>query len=210
MLIPSVVPEVKRDEIGAALLQQMQRVSGAPCDAAEGVAALAKLAARLPGPKGPGRLVVLRDGVRGTAHIPGGTLLLSQNLIETYDEPDIVAGHIVAERLRMEGRDPLADLLAESPVWASFRLLTTGVIEDATLAAYAEHMLTAPQVSLDNETLLVGFAAYEINSTPYAYAVDPTGESTLPLIEADPFAQSAAPPILSDADWLRVQGICSG
>jgi hypothetical protein len=101
-------------------------------------------------------------------------------------------------------------LLGESPVWASFRLLTTGEIEDATLAAYAEHMLTAPQASLDHETLLVGFAAYEISSTPYAYAVDPTGESTLPLIEADPFAQSAAPPILSDADWLRVQGICSG
>ena len=49
----------------------------------------------------------------------------------------------------------------------------------------------------------------EVSSAPYAYALDLTGETTLPLIEADPYAGSATGrQVLRDGDWVRLQGIC--
>ena len=122
----SIVPQVKRTEIGAVLFEHVQRVTGPACAAPEGRAVLQRLAARLPGDPTPGQLHVMRDGVPQSAHLPGGTILIHRNLVEDFTEPDVVAGFVVAERLRAEARDPLAELLEASPIWSSFRLLTTG------------------------------------------------------------------------------------
>ncbi|MEQ8292567.1 MAG: hypothetical protein RIA08_10205 [Roseovarius sp.] len=206
----TVVPEVKRAEIGAALFRHIQQETGPPCTTPEGRAALDKLAQRVPGPDGPGYLEVMREGIDGTIHLPGSTILIGRGLVEQYDEPDVVAGYLVAERLRAQARDPLAQLLEASSVWASFRLLTTGDIDDGTLDAYADTLLDSPGMSLETETLLAGFEAWSVRAAPYAYARDETGESTLGLIEADPFADGAPPALLSDSDWLRLQAICSG
>lgn len=204
----SIVPEVKRAEIGAALFEQVQRVTGPPCDAPEGQEVLMRLAKRLPGDPVPGQLHVLRDGVSQTAHLPGGKILINSDLVEDYTEPDVVAGFVVAERLRAVERDPLIDLLEASPIWSSFRLLTTGALSEGTLEAYAEKLLTAEKRPLAADTLLKGFEAASLRATPYAYAVDITGEKTLSLIEADPFATSPPEPVMNDADWLQLQAIC--
>lgn len=207
----SVVPDVRRAEIGNQLMTQVQRIAGPACQAAEGRAALTRLARRLPAPGGgTGALEVMRDGARSTVSLPGGTILIHRELVEDYEEPDVVAGYIVAERLRAGLQSPLADLLDHAGVWVTLRLLTTGEIEADVLADYARSLLTSPRARLPDDTLLKGFEAWGVRSTPYAYAMDITGESTLPLIEADPFATEAPEPLLSDADWLRLQGICGG
>jgi hypothetical protein len=206
----NIVPQVKRAEIGAALFEQVQRVTGPPCSAPEGRAVLQRLAARLPGTPEPGQLAVMRDGVATTVHLPGGTILINRALVEDFTEPDVVAGYILAERLRTELQDPLANLLEASPIWSSFRLLTTGRMGDDTLAAYAEILLTTPQLELSDDDLLQGFEAASLRATPYAYAVDITGEKTVSLIEADPFATSPPAAVMNDADWLQLQAICEG
>lgn len=206
----TAVPEVRRAEIGAALFRHIQRVTGPPCHTTDGRAALNRLARRVPAPGGPGHLAIMRDGVRGTVTLPGGTILIDRSLVEDYDDPEVVAGFLVAERLRGEMHDPLAELLRQSPLWASFRLLTTGGLDDATLARYGERLLTRPASALDRETLLARFEAAAVRATPYAYALDISGEATLGLIEADPMAGKEAAPVMPDADWLRLQGICGG
>lgn len=206
----SVVPDVKRAEIGAALFRQIQRVTGPPCRSPDGRAALDRLAARLPAPEGPGHLAVMRDGVRSTTHLPGGTILIDRALVEDYDEPDVVAGYLVAERLRAEAGDPLSELLEAIPVWSSFRLLTTGELNDDTLRSYAETLLTKPAAVVTDQALLAGFEAWSVRATPYAYAVDISGESTIGLIEADPFADISPEAVMEDSDWLRLQAICGG
>ena len=206
----SVVPDVKRADIGTALLERLQRVTGPICHSPEGRAALARLARRLPNETGPGRLEVVRGGVRTTVHLPGGTILINRALVEDFEEPDVVAGYIVAERLRAQANDPFEGLLDHAGLWATLRLLTTGELEPATLDAYAQHLLTAPPNRLEDGALLRGFETFGVRSTPYAYALDISGETTLGLIEADPFAGTAPEPVLSDADWLRLQGICGG
>lgn len=206
----TVVPQVKRAEIGAGLFRHIQQQTGPPCSTPEGRAALDKLARRIPGPTGPGHLEVMRDGVEGTVDLPGSTILIGRPLVETYDEPDVVAGYLVAERLRAREKDPLAQLLEASSVWASFRLLTTGEMDDGTLKAYADTLLTRPEMPLATDTLLDGFESWSVRATPYAYARDKTGETTVGLIEADPYAAEAPPALLSDSDWLRLQAICGG
>ncbi len=201
----SIVPDVKRAEIGADLFEHLQRVTGPPCDAPDGRRALDRLAQRLPG---DGKLYVTRDGVDQTAHLPGGTILIQRALVEDYMEPDVVAGFVVAERLRMDTQDPLAKLLDAAPIWSSFRLLTTGALGDRTLSHYAETLLTTERPDMSDVALLARFEAASLRSTPYAYAVDITGERTLGLIEADPFAASAPDPVMNDSDWLRLQAIC--
>jgi hypothetical protein len=61
---------------------------------------------------------------------------------------------------------------------------------------------------VDDELLLARFEAAAVRSTPYAFALDPTGETTLGLIEADPVPLAVAAPLMPDADWVSLQGIC--
>ena len=206
--VVSVVPDVKRAEIGQALMQNMQRITGPACDGAGGTDALRQLAKRLPGSNGPGQLMIVRNGVNGAVHLPGGTVLLNRALVEDHEEPDVVAGYIIAERLRAEVFDPLDRLLAHGGFWSSFRLMTTGDLRPETLQSHARDLLTNPSEPIPDAVMLAGFEAWSVRSTPYAYAVDISGESTLGLIEADPFAGVATDPVLSDANWVRLQGIC--
>ena len=206
----SVVPQVKRAEIGAALLANIRRVAGAPCETPDALPALAHLSARLPSPRGASQIVVLRGGVTTAAHLPGNVILLGKPLFEDFEEPDVAAGYIVAEHLRAEIEDPLHRLLDSAGFLATVRLLTTGSLTPEMLQAYTETLLTAPPVPLSDDTLLAGFRVWKVRSTPYAYALDITGESTLGLIEADPFATSAPDRLITDADWLRLQNICGG
>jgi hypothetical protein len=206
----SVVPDVKREEIGRALLAQLQRITGPACEGNGGKAVLASLAKRLPAAKGPGLLIIVRDGVKSTIHLPGGIIMINRALVEDFDEPDVVAGYIATERLRATGHDPLADLLDFNGLWSSFRLLTTGRLSDKSLQSYAQHLLAKDVAALSQEVILAEFSNLSLRSTSYAYALDMSGETTLGLIEADPFAHTASEAVLTDTDWLRLQGICGG
>lgn len=204
----SVVPLVKRAEIGQALLGRITRVSGQPCADPAGVAALSHLSARVLGPDGA-RLVVLPAGIVDTAHLPGRTILLNRALVEDPEDPEVTAGFVLVEAERARAKDPLEALLLHAGIWSSLRLLTTGALTDEVLDAYAEYLVTAEQAPLPDTTLLDAFKAAELRTTPYAYALDVSGEATLGLIEADPYSTTPKP-ILSDGDWLRLQAICGG
>ncbi len=204
----AVVPPAKRAEIGADLLAAVGRVSGQPCTTPGGQQALEALARRLAGDgKAPPRLVVLPGGVASTAHLPGGIILINRSLVEDHDDPRVPAGHVLAEMLRAGSRDPLEAMLARLGVRATLHLLTTGDLDPAALARYGEEALPEEPAPLPPEVLLPAFGARAFSSTPYALALDITGETTLPLIEADPYRQGGRP-VLGDDDWVSLQGIC--
>ncbi|MCV2882905.1 hypothetical protein [Actibacterium sp. XHP0104] len=204
----SVVPPSVRAEIGQSLLRQISTLSGAPCSAPAGNRALARLSQKLTG-LGNG-VVVLPGGITVSNHLPGGTILLNRALVEDYEDADIVAGFILAETERMAAQDPLDRLLRQAGTIASFRLLTTGTLPDKALAKHAHSLVAAQPAPVDDAALLARFAEAQVPSTPYAYAVDISGETTLSLIEADPMRGQSRLPVISDSDWVRVQGICGG
>ena len=204
----SVVPFSKRVEIGQMALADLGRVAGQPCGTILGLRALGRLSDRLFG-KDAARLVVLRDGVAPAAHLPGRIIVLHRDLVERPDGPELAAGYALAERARALDQDPLVPLLRYAGLHATFRLLTTGNLPEASIAGYGERLVTSKPAPIKDATLLSLFAAAEVSSAIYAYAIDPTGETVLGLIEADPFRTIRPRPVLPDGDWVSLQAICS-
>ena len=202
----SVVPEIKRQEIGRQILGRIERVTGRACAPEESLPALNRLAQRT----GVRRVVVLPGGIAESLHLPGGIVVLNRTLIEDHEDPAVAAGHILLERARAEAKDPLAELLDHAGPVASFRLLTTGQMTPESLDRYAETAMSAPRPALADDAVLAVFAQAAVPSSPFAYAQDVTGESVLGLIEADPMTGRTLEPVIPDRDWIRLQGICDG
>lgn len=201
----AVVPEVQRKALGAELLARVERVAGRACQSRETPPILAQLARRT----GAEKVLVLREGLADSLALPGGIILLNRAYVEDYEDPAVAAGAILVERARAKTKDPLSGLLDEGGIFTSFRLLTTGQVDQSTLDRYAERSLASDRPKIADEVVLAEFAAAAVPSTPYAYAQDVTGETTLGLIEADPLPRgSAARPVLSDRDWVQLQNIC--
>ena len=202
----SVVPDIKRQEIGAAILDRIERVAGRACSTSSTIPVLDHLAKRT----GGGQLIVLPAGVRDSLHLPGGIVLLNKALIEDFEDPAVVAGFILAERARAAQHDPLEVMIETTGLITAFRLLTTGLLSPQAIDIYAERVLVADPRPLSTDSLLRAFSAAQVSSTPYAYAVDVTGETTLDLIEADPMSGQSPSPVLPDREWVILQSVCGG
>ena len=204
----SVLPPATRAKIGGLALDDLARLTGAPCDNPGGVQALKHLALRIFGPADTPRLVVVRAGLEGALALPGNRIVLSEALIAVADGPEVAAGHALAEALRTDLADPVIPLLRHAGTFATFGLLTTGSLSAAAVQGHAEALLRRATAALPDEALLERFRGAEVPSGPYAYALDPTGESVLGLIEADPWPKGPPRPLLSQEDWQRLQAIC--
>lgn len=200
----SLVPLGARDAIGRALLSEAEVLAGAPCSSPAGDRALGKLSERL----FPGRdvqLVVLPSALAETAHLTDGTLLIGHRLVEDHETPDVLAGYLTAEQIRHASQDPLARLLANVPFRASLALLSTGRVRDVDVKRMAEWLIAATPAPVADADLIGAMAEMQIPTTPYAYARDISGETTIALIEA---SSAATTPVLDDTDWIALQRIC--
>lgn len=200
-----LVPQVKRAALGRDLLGRIERVAGTACTERNGAAALDRLARRL---GVAGRVIVLPAMTRPSLHLPGGLIVLDHSVVEDFEEPDVAAGYILTEATLRGETDPLDDLLGAVGLRENFRMLTTGDIAQSALDGYAEMLMTRSSRAPEPEAQLARFRTAEVRSTPYAFALDATGERTLPLIEGDPMSGQETQPLMSDADWLRLQNIC--
>jgi len=203
----ALLPEASRAEIGTRLLQEIGRLAGPICTNPRGSTALNRLARRTFGEGAP-RVALLPSSVPETLALPGGILVANAGLVEDHETPEVLAGYLLAEDVRRAETDPMLTLLTEAGLGATFRLLTTGHIAQDPLHAHAASLLSRDTPSVADTPLLTGFEAAGISSQPYAFARDPTGESVLALIEADPMRAQAPAPLLSDADWVSLQDIC--
>ena len=204
-----VVPASKRAEIGATLLGHAQRVTGSSCRNPLGLAALETLRERLfPGTNAP-HLLVVPDGIKGAMPLPGNIILLNRQIIEQTEDPAVTAGYVLTARSIALAHDPLEAMLKAAGLRSTLTLLTTGNLPADLLRDYAEALVTAPGQAPDLGQQLDLFEAAEIPTEPYALALDPSGETVLDLIEADPLSGERGPVVLSDGDWVALQGICS-
>ncbi len=203
----SVVPPATRAEIGRMALEDMIRLSGMPCEQPLGARAVERLTARIFGAEAA-PLLVMPEALTTSAHLPDGRILLSRAMIERQDGPEAVAGYALEEAARMAEVDPLIPLLDYAGTSATFRLLTSGALPEEAVEGYAAQMLRETPAPVAEDRLLGAFEAAGISSSPYAFARDASGESVLPLVEADPFRAGSPEPVLTDGDWISLQGIC--
>ncbi len=205
-----VVPAAQRAEIGQRVLDDLARVTGAPCDNQLGLQALAGLAERVFGPVDTPILYVMPEGVDHPLHLPGDVIILPRRLVEQANGPEALAGAALVERLRSRATDPIVALLDHAGLSATFKLLTTAGLGDAAITGYGEAALRARPSPLPDATLIAAFTTAQIPATPYAVAVDPDGLVTGGLVSGDPYKGLAPSPLIPDESWVALQGICSG
>lgn len=204
-----VVPFETRAQIGKQVLAQISRLSGNVCKTPAGNRALSRLETRLKvNPRG--QIAILPGGIAKSAHLPGSIVLLNRALLEDHELPEVAASYVMVEILRIQKRDPMLDMLQFVGGIASFRLLTTGALDDTSLRNYAQFVLTAKRDLPPFADILAALKEARFSSAPMAYEIDISGETTLPLIEADPFRNINYPRLISDADWISLQSICGG
>ncbi len=205
-----VVPVSKRAEIGSALFDEMRPLTGSACSSDVANEALNRLRLRVLGADSRTRIVVVRAGVRTVLALPGGILLINPSLVEDYEDPAVLAGFLLEGLAHASAEDPLGKLLEHAGLITTLTLLTSGDLPRSALRSFAEEILTLDVPRPDTDLLLALFDSARVPTGPYAYALDVTGETTLDLIESSPQSTVGAAPILSDRDWVALQGICGG
>lgn len=201
-----VAPAAKRAEIGRAILADIGRSTGNPCHSTGGDEALIALADRLPG---AAQVAIVPRRLETGLHLPGNLVVVGRRAITGPDTPEVIAGMVIATEAADAGQDPLLPFLKWAGPVAAARLLATGSLPAGTEEGYGRLLLEATPATASPEALLTAFAAAGVSSTPWAYAMDPSGESVLTLIEGDPFKGQPAPrPVLDDAQWIALQDIC--
>jgi len=204
----SVLPAATLQAIGAAALEDVQRLTGSPCSSPLGTFALTELGDKLFG-KHDSQILVMREGVETATHLPGGVILIGRRMVEDKNGPEALAGLAIMERLRAEVRDPIMPILRHAGLIATFRLLTTGTLPKDAVAGYGEAILRETPVAISVDDALTRFRDVGVTSSPYAYLIDPAGRSTEPLIAGDPFKGLIPIPLMPDGDWVSLQEICS-
>ena len=205
----AVVPMSKRAEIGAILLGQVQRLTGPRCRNENGVTALETMRTRLLGREAEGQVVVLPQLAQGALALPGGIVLIDRRIIENAQDPAIPAGYIVAAALGRAEIDPLAAVLKSAGIGKTVGLLTTGDLPPESLVDYAREITESEPHFPKDKSLIAAFKFAQIPTGPFALARNETGR-TKTLMQNDPYAERDEPEILSDGDWVRLQGICNG
>jgi hypothetical protein len=198
------VPQTEREAIAQSVLTDLSTLTGAPCAAAAGSAALAGLGDRLLG-QGH-RIVILRAGLTAPLALPDGSVALPVAMLG-HDSPHLLAGAALAARQQAAVDDPLIPVLSHAGVGATLRLMTSGRLPVGAIAGYGEVVLRQAQAAPDNLPLLAAMQAAGVSPAPYGWWRDPTGVSTLTLIEA---ARGTEAPLMSPADWQALRTICDG
>jgi hypothetical protein len=204
----SLLPDASRTVIGEQLLMEIAQLAGPTCTNPRGATALNRLSRRV-FPEGTSpRMAVLPSAIPETLALPGNIFLVNAELAEDYETPEVLAGHLLAEEVRRQTEDPLLTLLSEAGLIVTLRLLTTGQVDEDAIHRHAAWLLSATRGPVPQDPLLRLFAAANLSTEPYAFALDVSGETVLGLIEANPMRGTQTAPLLSDADWVSLQDIC--
>ena len=206
----TMLPAPTRAELGQDALADLTRLTGSPCAGKPGMAALAALEDRLDSTGAPLRIVIVREALAQPLHLPGGIVVLPDAVLQAAASPDVIAGHLLAERQRAVAEDPVLAVLRHAGLLPTLHLLTQGSIDPEAVSGYGQTLLTQAPAAVADEPLLALFAAAGISSAAYAFALDASGETTLGLIEADPSRNGSAPAVLDADAWQDLKAICKG
>jgi len=198
--------DLRRAQVGAAVLGHLQASTGPACRGAQGRAALQTLQTRLFGMNRTGQVIVLPGVLPGPASLPGNLSVIDRATLVRYDDPFVTAGDIVAARTRDD--DPVQDILRHAGLRATVHLLTSGALPDSALASYAAYLLDQGQPPVTEPQLIAAFGAAKIPTAPYAELRTARGQNGARLMTAKPLGGSEPQPVLTDSAWLQLQSIC--
>ncbi|MCB2109798.1 MAG: hypothetical protein H6895_05620 [Defluviimonas sp.] len=136
------LPPAKTHEIGTAALDDLARLTGAPCDAPEGTAVLARLATALLGDGG--RIAVLPQALDQVTALPGTLVVVPRDRLETAAGPEPLLAAIAAAAPPPGRRDSTREALRYAGLMATLNLLTSGELPAGALKGFGERLLRRP------------------------------------------------------------------
>ena len=93
---------------------------------------------------------------------------------------------------------------------AAVSMLTSGELDARAIAGQGTALLLRPAPRPDDNALLDRMREAGVPSAPYARSLDPSGETVLALIEAEPFRAVDPPePLMSEGELVQLQQVCS-
>ncbi|MEL6337087.1 MAG: M48 family metallopeptidase [Pseudomonadota bacterium] len=206
------------------------------CGESEGTAALQKMEDRVMGDLElpyPLRVDVLDHPLVNAVAMPGGRVILFRGLIDESETPEEVAGVLAHEIAHVVHRDPTVGVLRTAGTAGIFSLVLGDLFGAGVIAAAGEAMLNASyqreaELRADN-TAIQMLADAGLPSDPFAgfferlrekhgdtplvmryFASHPELEGRAERARAgDTLEGSDFVPVLTDRDWVALQGICS-
>ena len=202
----TVLPKVKRVQLGDALAQRIGQLAGPYCSSPEGTHTAQQLADRLNTDRTL-PLLVLRGQRTLPITLPGGKIILFENMLTASDDPAVTAGYILSALAAFDHRDPLRAYLEQAGPFTALSLVASNNLSKTQVDQLAKIALSQPLTPPPQTALLNLFSTSKISSSPFARVK--AGTEVQGLIAQDPFLTGSPYPILADGAWLGLQAICS-
>ncbi|MFS4437288.1 hypothetical protein ACMA5I_03640 [Paracoccaceae bacterium GXU_MW_L88] len=208
----NAIPESRAERFGTDVLSEISAGRGV-CKSTDGIAALRKLMARLPGALGK-KIAVLPLGDAPSATLPGDIILLNSALLETLETPEAFAGFALDAMIRAEERPAFDAMLREAGPMTTARVLFTGDLPKnaAKNAAFQIKNAAPPLEPVDDEKLLDALALAKLPSLPFAEALLKEGAAATrveAIRDGDTVGEAEFDPAINDSEWVALQGICN-
>lgn len=205
------------------------------CQGEEGRAALDRMRDRLTGSLElplPLQIDVLNHPLVNAVAMPGGRIILFRGLIDKADTPEEVAGVLAHEIGHVVHRDPTVGVLRTAGTAGIFSMLLGDLVGAGIIAAAGEQALNASYQreaeARADRTALELLAEADLPSVPFAMFFERMREEygDTPLVlkyfashpglagraegarASDTIAGRTFDPVLTDRDWVALQGIC--
>tara|TARA_R110002096_G_scaffold22170_6_gene71541 strand:+ start:12852 stop:13853 length:1002 start_codon:yes stop_codon:yes gene_type:complete len=199
----SIVPQPRAEQIGDALIKAVQKTTGSVCSSPSGTRALQRLEKRVFGTSA-NRLRIIEMGSRPSFHLPGGNILLNQNLTVQSSEANLLAGYAIMERASQQEETPFLELFNFIGMRKTFGFLGTGSISNTDLNAFADWQLSGPTSDPSPELMMNIFKSANVPFTDFA-----THSKRPDMLKMQDIPEDSTTPILSDNDWISLQEICA-
>ncbi|MGR3368768.1 MAG: M48 family metallopeptidase [Sagittula sp.] len=233
-----VIPVEREVAFGKTVTRQMERALGRArmpdlrCSDPRGQAALQKMLTRLTAGqdmKYDINLMVFDHPMINAFAAPGGQVVLVRGLLDKAEHPDEVAGVLAHELAHVENRDTTREALRAAGSAGLLTMILGDFTGGAAIAIVGEHMISASytrdaegkaddfalDMLADAGVSAEGFAGFFDRIAELEGFALPAYLSSHPVTEeramqARDFAgeQAHTTPILTDAEWSDLQGIC--
>ena len=200
-----VLPDAKLLQLTEALGERIGQLAGPYCKNPEGNIAAQKLTKRLKS-KNLRQISVLPGRRDKAIVIPGGMVILFENMINTTNNPEVTAGYILSALADYEYEEPVQLHLSKVGFPVSLGLIMSNQLSKPQIDKLAKNALALLPNPASNKTLLDSFRTAKVSSTPFARMLN--NEASVYLISNDPFPKKSPNLILPDGAWLGIQSIC--
>lgn len=208
---PSLIAPERARVLAGQMLPLIEDRIGPACATRAGDAALDRLARRLM-PRAPAQIRVADLGDLPYLALPGETVIISRHIAEQASNPEEFAGWTALAFADGASKTALGHVFLASGISDGLGFLANGSFSGRTLDAAVSRLMLSSDVrrplELDGVTLHLADAG--ISVAPLVRGIRReaivSGPLDVPVVEGG----EGGPLVLTDGEWVAIQGICEG